>query len=88
MTTLYSQRIQQKLTSALNPTYLIIEDQSAQHAGHAGSHPAGETHFAITIASAQFLGKSKVAQHRIVYEILAEELNEHVHALSLNCTNP
>lgn len=88
MSSNYKQRIEQKLRAALTPTQLIIEDQSARHAGHAGSRPQGETHFSITIISAQFIGKSRLEQHRIVHSILADELREHVHALALTCKIP
>ena len=43
----------------------------------------GETHFNITVVSAAFEGKSRVARQRLVYEIVAEELKERVHALGL-----
>ncbi|MBV8061863.1 MAG: BolA family transcriptional regulator [Alphaproteobacteria bacterium] len=84
----YAQRIEQKLTAALAPSLLIVEDQSARHSGHSGSRPEGETHFAVTIVSAQFIGKSRIEQHRMIHNILAEELNEHVHALALTCRLP
>ncbi|MGE4062805.1 MAG: BolA family protein [Rhodospirillaceae bacterium] len=79
-----------KLTKQLAPLRLEIEDDSARHRGHAGAHPdgGGETHFNVTIESAVFTGKGRVERQRIVYGILAEELRERVHALSLKLTAP
>lgn len=40
-------------------------------------------HFQATVISPQFKGLSKLAQHRIVYKALQEELKEKIHALQL-----
>ncbi len=86
--TTYADRIRTKLTDSLAPTHLVVEDDSNRHHGHAGAHPSGETHFNVTVESAAFSGKNRVARQRLVYEILAEELRERVHALSLKLTAP
>ena len=88
--TTYNERIRQKVTDAFQPTRLEIVDDSASHAGHAGSHPdgGGETHFNVAIESAVFAGKSRVERQRLVYAALADELKERVHALSLKLTAP
>src|SRR5207253_3327954 len=49
----------------LQPSMLDIQDDSAQHAGHAGSE-AGGRHFSVTIVSEYFLGLSRLARHRAV----------------------
>ena len=79
----YHERIRQKLTTHFSPTQLEIKDDSARHAGHAGAQAGGETHFSIVVTSAAFRGLSPVARHRLVYDVLAEELKERVHALQL-----
>lgn len=86
----YSNRIENKLTAALAPSHLSIEDDSARHSGHAGAHAdgGGETHFNVRIVSAAFLGQNRVARQRQVYDLLADELNERVHALSLITLTP
>lgn len=86
----YASRIRAKLTNALAPLRLEIEDDSARHRGHAGAHPdgGGETHFSVLIESAAFAGKSRVDRQRLVYGILADELRERVHALSLRLVAP
>lgn len=82
------QRMEQKLRDALQPERLDIIDESHRHAGHGGSHPDGETHFRIQIVSATFTGKSQVARQRQVYDLLAEEMRERVHALQLQTLAP
>ena len=87
---IYSERIRSKLTQAFAPGRLDVIDDSASHHGHAGAHPdgGGETHFNVAIESAAFAGKNRVARQRLVYGILADELRERVHALSLKLTAP
>jgi len=80
--------IRRKLIERFAPTKLEIEDQSDRHVGHAGARPGGETHFAVTIMSAAFVGQSRVARQRLVYEALAGELATRVHALSLTTLVP
>ena len=80
--------IRRKLTERFAPTRLDVEDQSHLHIGHEGARPGGETHFAVTLASAAFIGQSRVARQRLVYEALADELANGVHALSLRTLAP
>lgn len=86
----YSDRIERKLTTALKPANLKVEDESHKHAGHAGAHVdgGGETHFNVEIVSDAFTGQNRIARQRQVYGLLAEELNERVHALSLATLTP
>ena len=80
--------IRQKLMDRLAPTRLEIVDELHRHAGHAGARPEGETHFAVTVVSAAFVGLSRVARQRLVYQILADELATRVHALGLATLAP
>jgi BolA family transcriptional regulator, general stress-responsive regulator len=80
--------IRTKLTERFTPTRLEISDESYRHAGHEGARPEGETHFSITIVSAAFVGQSRVARQRLVYQTLAEELASRIHALSLTTLEP
>jgi BolA family transcriptional regulator, general stress-responsive regulator len=81
-------RIRRKLTARFALTRLEVEDQSHRHIGHEGARPGGETHFAVTLVSAAFIGQSRVARQRLVYQALAEELATGVHALSLTTLAP
>ncbi|WPZ34987.1 BolA family protein [Thalassobaculum sp. OXR-137] len=75
--------MQNKLQTAFSPTALEIVDESHLHAGHMGARPEGETHFRVTIVSAAFAGAGRVQRHRMVHEVLADELRDRVHALAL-----
>jgi BolA protein len=79
----YQNRIVQKLTTSLSPTYLLVRDDSHHHAGHSGANDGGETHFHVAISAVVFKGLSRVEQHRLIYNILSDELKDRVHALSL-----
>jgi BolA protein len=80
--------IRQKLTGSFSPIELIVTDESAKHAGHAGSRAGGETHFDVRIVSASFDGLSRVERQRQVYAVLSDELKTRVHALSLTTLTP
>lgn len=84
-------RIESKITAALAPSSLVIKDESFMHAGHSGNpsgDPDAETHFKVEIVSQAFEGKMPVARHRMVYEILDQEIKDGVHALSLKTKTP
>lgn len=83
-----STTIEQKLTAALSPEHLEVIDNSAMHAGHAGAHPNGESHFAVTVVSSAFEGQSRVQRQRMVYSALAQEMAAQIHALELKTLSP
>lgn len=74
--------------AALAPSHLELLDQSAQHAGHAGAAPGGNTHWKLTIVSPRFAGKPRVARHRMVYEALGELMQQPIHALEIDARTP
>lgn len=80
--------IAQKLTAAFAPAELSVEDESAKHAGHAGSRPGGETHFRVRIVASGFAGLNRVERHRRVNAVLQSELRERIHALALTTLAP
>jgi BolA family transcriptional regulator, general stress-responsive regulator len=76
--------LQAALDAALTPTQLEVLDESAAHAGHAGANGSGYgTHFRVRIASPAFAGKSRVAQHRLVYDALQNFTDAGLHALAI-----
>lgn len=83
----YADRLRAKLSQALRPQTLEVVDESHRHAGHAHrlghAGQEGETHFKVTIVSDAFTGLNRVARQRLVYDTVAEELVERVHALAL-----
>jgi BolA protein len=78
--------IEEALKTALNPTHLVLQDESALHAGHRGA--AGGGHFALNIVSAAFHGKSLVQRHRMVYEAIGKLMETEIHALSITAKTP
>ena len=81
-------RMEAKLTAALHPTLLEVINESHHHAGHGGDNGSGESHFRVKIVSAAFAGQSRVAMHRIVNELLGDELKGNVHALAIEAKAP
>ncbi|ESQ80663.1 BolA family transcriptional regulator [Asticcacaulis sp. YBE204] len=83
-----SDRMAVKLTEALSPVRLEIQDDSDKHKGHSGAREGGESHFSVTVVSHAFEGLSRVARQRLVNAALREELIEQIHALSMTTLTP
>jgi len=77
------QLIRERLTAALTPSHLDVEDESQRHAGHAGAE-TGMGHFAVSIQSPLFDGKSPVQCHRLVYDALGSLMQTEIHALRIS----
>lgn len=75
--------LRERLTLALQPTKLSIVDESALHAGHAGA-AGGAKHFFVRIVSPQFVGITRMAQHRLVYAAVAQMIPHPIHALRMD----
>ena len=76
--------LREALQVALTPSHLEVLDESAAHAGHAGANGQGfGTHFRVRIAAPSFAGKSRVAQHRLVYDALRHFTDAGLHALAI-----
>jgi BolA family transcriptional regulator, general stress-responsive regulator len=78
----------EKLEAAFSPAALQVIDESSQHAGHSGAHPSGESHFRVIIVAGAFTGQSRVNQHRMINQVLAEDLSNRVHALAIQSSAP
>ena len=73
-----------RLADKLQPFSLQVLDESADHAGHAGSDGSGQgTHFRVRIGAGVFQGLSRVAQHRLVYDALQQFTDQGMHALAI-----
>jgi BolA protein len=83
-----SENVIRERLAALDPVTLEIRDESAQHAGHAGSRPEGGTHWHLNIVSEAFRGKNAVARHRMVYEALGDLMHRDIHALRIEASAP
>lgn len=81
-------RIREKLTVGLEPVRLDVVNESEKHAGHRSSPGTGESHFRVLVVSPKFAGQSRVARHRMVNQLIADELAGGVHALALSTYAP
>lgn len=76
--------IEHKLSEKLHPVHLEVVNESYMHSVPEGS----ESHFKVTAVSGEFEEKNLVARHRLINEILTEELSGPLHALSLHTLTP
>lgn len=77
--------IKQRLTTALNPSYLEVLDESAGHIDHHA--PAGMGHYAVIIATPAFNNLSLAQQHRLIYKAIGSLMDTHIHALRIEIKN-
>jgi BolA protein len=81
---LSTEDLAQRLHQRLAPSALQVIDESAAHAGHGGANSHGRgSHFRVRVASSQFIGKSLVQQHRLIYAALADCHALGLHALAI-----
>jgi BolA protein len=79
-----AEQLSAQLTAQLQPFQLQVFDESAAHAGHAGSDGSGQgTHFRVRIGAGVFQGLSRVAKHRLVYDALQQFTDRGLHALAI-----
>jgi BolA family transcriptional regulator, general stress-responsive regulator len=76
------------LQERLEPTRLVVADESHRHIGHSGWREGGETHFRIDVVSGAFEGKSRVERHRMVNAALAGAFERGLHALAIQAKAP
>ena len=82
-------QLHQRLTEHLQPFSLEVIDESADHAGHAGSNGLDHgTHFRVRIGSMQFAGLPRVKRHRLVYDALQDFIDQGLHALAIEIVDP
>ena len=46
-------------------------------------YTGGGDHFRATVTAAAFEGRSRIEQHRLVYDVFGAELGDRIHALSI-----
>ena len=79
-----AQRIRARLQDTLQPLSLEVLDETADHAGHAGTDGRLEgTHMRVRIDSPLFAGKVRLAKHRLVYDALQDFIDAGLHALAI-----
>jgi stress-induced morphogen len=60
-----------------------IEDAIPQAAADVEDLTGGGDHFRATVASPAFAGRSRIEQHRMVYDVFGDEVGGPIHALSI-----
>jgi BolA protein len=71
--------IEGKLRASLAPSHLQVINESHMHSVPPGS----ESHFKVVIVSERFAGLPRIRRHQAVNEVLRDELQARIHALSL-----
>lgn len=83
-----SDRIEAAIRAAIPDAAVRVSDDSAQHAGHAGAAPGGQTHFSVAVVSASFAGVSRVERSRRLHALLDAEFSGGLHALAMTLRTP
>ena len=78
------QKIYNKLSDTLSPSFLEVRDETDNHIGHSNHVPGVPSHFELKIISEKFNGMSRIAIHQEIYKILAEEMQTGIHALQID----
>ncbi|ENN70740.1 hypothetical protein YQE_12530, partial [Dendroctonus ponderosae] len=76
--------ITSKLQSSLAPSYLKIINESYMHNVSKGA----ETHFKVIVVTEKFNNLSLIKRHRKINDLLKDELQGGVHALSIVAKTP
>ncbi|MBI3777871.1 MAG: BolA family transcriptional regulator [Gammaproteobacteria bacterium] len=79
--------IENCLREALAPQKIEVRDDSRLHAGHEGARSGGG-HFAVTVVSPRFQGKSALQRHQMIYQALGDMMKKDIHALSIQAFTP
>jgi BolA family transcriptional regulator, general stress-responsive regulator len=72
--------IENKLAQEFTPSYLAVMNESHMH----NVPPGSESHFKVVVVSDVFNGLRLIARHRAINQLLAVELAESIHALSIH----
>ncbi len=76
--------LERKLAERFELQHLQVENESGNHNVPAGS----ESHFKLVLVGEEFAGMSRVARHRAVHALLAQELAGPIHALAIHAFSP
>ncbi len=74
--------MERRLRKSLNVISVLIDDDGARHAGHAGARD-GRGHFNLTLISNDFDTLGRLARHRLIYQALGDMMDTDIHALSI-----
>jgi stress-induced morphogen len=69
--------IKQRIEASIPGAHAEVED-----------YTGGGDHFRATVTAPAFEGRSRIQQHRLVYEVFGAEIGGAIHALSLKTQTP
>lgn len=72
-----AEEIKQRIEAAIPGARAEVEDWTG-----------GGDHFKATVTAAAFAGRSRIEQHKLVYEVFGTEIGGPIHALSLKTHSP
>lgn len=72
-----AEEIKQRIEAAIPGARAEVEDWTG-----------GGDHFKATVTAQAFAGRSRIEQHRLVYEVFGDEIGGPIHALSLKTQSP
>jgi stress-induced morphogen len=72
-----AQELKQRIEAAIPGARAEVDD-----------YTGGGDHFRATVLAAAFEGRSRIEQHRLVYEVFGTEIGGPIHALSLKTGLP
>ncbi len=78
-----AEKIQKTLQKKLSASKVEVLDQSSLHTGHKQSQLSGGGHYSVVIIAEIFKDKRPIERHRMVYQALAKELRQEIHALAI-----
>jgi stress-induced morphogen len=67
-----AEELQTRIEAALPGARAVVQDTTG-----------GGDHFAATVTCTAFAGRSRIDQHRLVYEVFGDEIGGAIHALAL-----
>ena len=72
-----AEEIKQRIEASIPGAHADVED-----------YTGGGDHFRATVTATAFEGRSRIEQHRLVYDIFGAEIGGPIHALSLKTQGP
>lgn len=78
--------IEAAVRAGIEPLKLEVLDDSHLHAGHAGAREG--RHFTVRVTATRFNGLSRLARHRLIYDVLQLLIPRGIHALAIEARAP
>ncbi|RAU18617.1 BolA family transcriptional regulator [Nitrincola tibetensis] len=76
-------RIEALVKGGIRVEGFVLENESHMHSG-----PASESHFKLAVVSPDFVGLTKVRRHQTIYSLVAELMQNPIHALAMHLYTP